>query len=88
MRSAIIVRHVTAEADLSQRVQVAQQRIVDNVPSDAQARERDSAREQPQKKVRFAERVEEQTPKGTVTTVSQNPSSSSTTMATSMQVDE
>ena len=40
------------------------------------------------KKVRFAERVEEQTPEGTVTTIPQNPSGSSTTTATSMQVDE
>ena len=40
------------------------------------------------KKVRFAEQVEEQTPKDTATTLPQNPSSSSTTFASSMQVDE
>ena len=82
------VRHITADADLSQRAQVAQQRIVDTVPSEAQARERDSVSEPPRKKVRFAEQVEEQTLEDTATTIPQNPSSSSTTFASSMQVDE
>ena len=79
---------MTADADLSQRAQVAQQRIVDTVPSEAQARERDSVSEPPRKKVRFAEQVEEPTPEDTATTIPQNPSSSSTTFATSRQVDE
>ena len=67
---------MTADDDLSQRVQIAQQRIVDTVPSEAQAGERDSAPEPARTKVRFAERVEERTPEGTVTTIPQNPSSS------------
>ena len=85
---ARIVRHMTADADLSQRAQVAQQRIVDTVPSEAEARERDSVPEPPRKKVRFTEQVEEQTPEDTATTIPQNPSSSSTTFASSRQVDE
>ena len=97
---ARIVRHMTADDDLSQRVQIAQQRVVETAPSGAQAGERDSVPEPARKKVRFAERVEEQTPEGTFTTIPQvtssssssssssSFSSSSTTLATSMQVDE
>ena len=39
---ARIVRHMTADDDLSQRVQIAQQRIVETAPSEAKAGERDS----------------------------------------------
>ena len=74
---ARIVRHMTADDDLSQRVQIAQQRIVETAPSEAQAGERDSVPEPARKKVRFAERVEEQTPEGTVTAIPQSTSSSS-----------
>ena len=92
---ARIVRHMTADDDLSPRVQIAQQRIVANALSEAHAGERDSVPELARKKVRFAERVEEQTAEGTVSTIPQSTSSSSissssspTTIATSMQVDE
>ena len=54
---------MTAHDDLSQRVQFAQQRVVETAPSG----ERDSVAELTRKKVRFAERVEERTPEGTVT---------------------
>ena len=70
---ARIVRHMTADADLSQRAQVAQHART----HEAQARERDSVSEPPRKKVRFAEQVEEQTPEDTAATIS-----------SSMQVDE
>ena len=59
---ARIVRHMTADDDLSQRVQIAQQRIFETASSEAQAGERDSVPEPARKKVRFAERVENQTP--------------------------
>ena len=89
---ARIVRHMTADDGLSQRVQIAQQRIVETAPSEAQAEERDSLLEAPRKKVRFAERVEEQTPEGAVIAIPQSTSSSSssspTTIATSMQIVE
>ena len=76
-----------------------QQRIVETVLSEAQAGERDSVPVPARKKVRFAERVEEQTPEVSVTAVPQSTGSSSssspnssssspTTIATSMQVDE
>ena len=56
---------------------------------DVHAGEQDSVPEPARKKVRFAERVEEQTPEGTVTAIPQSTNSSSpTTTATSMQVDE
>ena len=93
---ARIVKHMTADDDLSHRVQIAQQRFVATAPSEAQAGERDSVLEPARKKVRFAERVEEETPEGTVTTIPRSTSCSSsssssskpTTIATSMQVDE
>ena len=95
-RRARIVRHMTADDDLSQRVQIAQQRIVGTAPSEAQAGERDSLSELARKKVRFAERVEEQTAEGSVPVIPRSTNSSSsicsssspTTIATSMQVDE
>ena len=83
---AKIVRHMTADDNLSQGVQVAQQRIVETAPSEAQAGERDYVPEPARKKVRLAERVEELTPEGTVTAASISSSSSSrsspTTIAT------
>ena len=63
-----IVRYMTADDDLNQRVQFAQHRIVETAPSEARAGERDPVREPVRKKVRFAERVGEQTPVGTVVT--------------------
>ena len=80
---ARIVRHMNADDDRSQRVQIAQQRTVETAPSEAPAGERDSVPEPARKKVRFAERVEEQTAEGTVTAIPQN-SGSQTTIATSM----
>ena len=43
---------------------MAQDRIVETVPYEARTGERDPAPEPARKKVRFAERVEEQTPEG------------------------
>ena len=95
---ARIVRHMTTDDDLNQRVQIAQDRSVETAPTEA--RERDSVPEPARKKVRFAERVEEQTPEDIVVTnsrstsssssssVSSDSSSSPTAIATSMQVDE
>ena len=85
---------MSADEDLNQRVQVAQQRMVDRVPPDAQTG--DPVQEPPQKKVRFEEQVEEQTSEGPQyhsTPIPQNPSSrstssNSTTRPTSTQVDE
>ena len=97
---ARIVRHMTADDNLNQRVQVAQDRIVETAPREARTGERDSVPEPAREKVRFAERVEEQTLEGTVATNSRSTSSSSssssssesssspTAIATSMQVDE
>ena len=79
---ARIVRHMTADDDLSPRVQISQQSIVKTAPSEAHAGERDSAPELARKKVRFAERVEEQTAEGTVTTIPQSSSSSSSSPTT------
>ena len=61
---ARIVKHRTADDDVSQRVQILKQHIDDTAPSEAQAGERDSVLEPARKKFRFAERVEEQTPEG------------------------
>ena len=97
---ARIVRNMTADDDLNQRVQIAQNRTVGTTPPEARTGERDSVPEPARKKVRFAERVEEQTLEGTVTTNSPSTSSSSsssstsdsssspTAIATLMQVDE
>ena len=91
---------MTTDDDLDQRVQIVQHRILETALSEARAGERDPAPELVQEKVRFAERVEEQTPEGTVVTHSQSTTSSSssssssssisspTTIAASMQVDE
>ena len=59
---ARIVRHMTADDDLNQRAQIAQNRIVGTAPLKARTGERDSVPEPARKKVRFAERVEEQIP--------------------------
>ena len=91
-----IVRHMTADDDLNQRVQIAQDRIVETAPPDARTGERDSVPEPARMEVRFEERVGEQTPEGTVVTTSRSTSSSSSSdsssspiaIATSMQVDE
>ena len=97
---ARIVRHMTADDNLNQRVQIAQDRIVETTAPEARTGERDLVPEPARKKVRFAERVEEQTPEGTVATHSRSTSSSSssssssdfssspTAIAPSMQVDE
>ena len=97
---ARIVRHMTSDDDLNQRVQIAQDRVVETAPPEARTGERDSVPEPARKKVSFAERVEERTPEGTVVTNSRSTSCSSssssssdsssspTAIATSMQVDE
>ena len=56
---ARIVRHMTADDDLNQRVQTAQDRIVETAPLEARTGERDSVPEPTRRKVRFAERVED-----------------------------
>ena len=97
---ARIVRHVTADDDLNKRVHIVQDRIVETAPPEARTGERDSVPEPVRKKVRFAERVEAQTPEGAVVTTSRSTSSRSsssssssstsspTEIATPMQVDE
>ena len=75
---ARIIRQMSVDVDLSQRVQIAQQRKVDRAPPELQP---------PQKKVRFKDEVEEQTSEHHSTSSSsasipQNPSSSSTTITT------
>ena len=100
---ARIVKHMRAD-NLNQRVQIAQDRIVETTPPEARTGERDPVPEAARKKVRFAERVEEQTSESTVATNSRSTSSSSssssrssnsdstsssqTAIAPSMQVDE
>ena len=54
------VRHMTADDDLNQRLQIAQHTIVETAPSEARAGERYPVLDHVRKKVRFAERVEEQ----------------------------
>ena len=100
---ARIVRHMTADENLNQRVQIAQEQMVETTPPEARTGERDPVPQPARKKVRFAERVEEQIPEGTVATNSRStsssssspssssssdPSSSQTSIAPSMQVDE
>ena len=53
---ARIVRHMTADDNLNQRVQIAQDRIFETTPPEARTGERDSVPEPARKKVRFAER--------------------------------
>ena len=87
---------MTADDNLNQRVQIAQDRIVETASPEARTGERDPVPEPARKKVRFAERVDEQTPEGTVATSSSSsssssssyPSSSQTAIVPSMQVDE
>ena len=57
---------MTADDDLNQRVRIAQHRIVETAPSEARAGEQDPVPEPVRKKVRFAGRVEEQIPEGTL----------------------
>ena len=93
---ARIVRHMTTDDNLNQRVQIAQDRIVETTLLEARTGERDPVPEPARKKVRFAERVDEQTPEGTVATSSSSssssssshPSSSQTAIIPSMQVNE
>ena len=100
---ARIVRNMIADDNLNQRVQIAQDQTVEATPPGARTGERDPVPEAARKKVRFAERVEEQTLEGTVGTNSRSASSSSsspssssssktrssqTAIAPSMQVDE
>ena len=75
---------MTADDNLNQRVQIAQDRIVETTLPEARTGERDPVPEPARKKVRFAERVEEQTPEGIVATNSRR----ATAIAPSMQVDE
>ena len=56
-----------ADDNLNQKVQIAQDRTVEATLSGARTGERDPVPE-PARKVRFAERVEEQTPEGAVGT--------------------
>ena len=87
---------MTSDDNLNQRVKVAQDRTVEATPPEARTGERDPVPEPTRKKVRFAERVEEQTPEGIVGTNSRSassssssfPSSSQTAIAPSMQDDE
>ena len=95
---ARIVRHTTADDNLNQKVQIAQDRTVEATPPETRTGERNPVPEAARKKVRFAERVEEQIPEGTVGTNSRSASSSSSspsssssstqTIALSMQIDE
>ena len=81
---ARILRQMSVDVDLSQRVQIAQQRIFDRAPPE----------QPPKKKVRSEDQVEEQTSEAhstsssSLASIPQNPSSSSTTITTPMQVDE
>ena len=94
---------MTVDDNLNRRVQIAQDRTVEATPSGARTGERDPVPEPTRKKVRFAERDEEQTHDGTVDTNSRSVSSSSssssnssssylsssqTVIAPSMKVDE
>ena len=100
---ARIVRNMIADDNLNQRVQVAPDRVVEITLPEARTGERDPAPEPARKKVRVAERVDEQTYEGTVATNSRSISSSSssssfsssssssssqTAIAPLMQVDE
>ena len=78
---------MTADDNLNQRVQIAQDRIVETAPPEAKTGERDPAPELARKKVRFAERVEGQTPEGTVVTNSRSTRSSSSSSNSSSSSD-
>ena len=84
---ARFVRHVTADDNFNKRVQIAQDRIFETTPCEARTGERDPVPEPARKKVRFAERVEEQTHDGTVGTKSRSASSSSSSSSTSSSSD-
>ena len=58
---ARIVGHMTADDNLNQRVQIAQDRIVETTLHEAITGEGDPEPESARNKVRFAERVDEQT---------------------------
>ena len=86
---------MTADDNLNQRVQIAQDRTVEAALPEARTGERDPAPEPAREKVGFAERIKAQTPEGTGTnsrsassSSSSYPSSSQTAIAPSMQVDE
>ena len=53
---ARIITHMTADDNLNQRVQIAQDRIGETTPPEARTGERDLVPEPARKKVRFAER--------------------------------
>ena len=69
--------------DLNQRVQIAQDRIVETALSEARTGERDPVPEPARKNLRFAERVEEQIHDGTVGTHSRSASSNSSSSRSS-----
>ena len=77
---------MTADDNLNQRVQIAQDRIVETTDPEARTVERDPVPE-PARKVRFAERVEEQTLEGTVGTNSRSASSISSSPSSSSSSD-
>ena len=94
---------MTADDNFNQRVQIAQDRIVETTPLEARIGERDPVPEPARKKVRLVERVDEQTPESIVATNSWStsssssssnsssssyPSTSQTAIAPSMLVDE
>ena len=56
-----VVRHMTADDNLNQRVRIAQDRIVETTPPEARTGERDPVPEPARSRVTFAERIEEQT---------------------------
>ena len=58
---ARVVRHMTADDNLNQRVRIAQDRIVETTPPEARTGERDPVPEPARSRVTFAERIEEQT---------------------------
>ena len=66
------------------RVQIAQDRIIETVPPEARTGERDPVPEAARKKVRFAQRVEEQAPEGTVAANSRSTSSNSNSSSSSI----
>ena len=59
---------MTADDNFNQRVQIVQDRFVETTPPEARTGQRDPVPEPATKKVRFAERVEDQTLEGTVAT--------------------
>ena len=87
---ARIVRHMPADEALNQRVQIAQELLVDRAPQEV--RTGNTVQKPPQKNFRSEEQVEEQTSDGTVAQCRKNSSSSSTsssstTIPTSWMID-